>query len=139
MRIKRCRIWILWAALTLAGCIGPGGLKLADPLSGTRWELAQLGEEAALSGVEVTLQFDTGQAGGSAGCNSYGGAYEIKGHDLVFEPLHSTLMACLDEAVMAQEGNYLHALGQTSAWEFKGEQLYLYDSARQSLMFSPVE
>lgn len=139
MRIGRRRIWMLWAALFLVGCIGPGGLKRADPLSGTRWELAQLGGEAALSGVEVTLQFTAGQAGGSAGCNSYGGAYEIKGHDLAFEPLHSTLMACLDEALMAQEGSYLRALGQTSAWEFKGERLYLYDSARQSLVFSPVE
>jgi heat shock protein HslJ len=126
-------------ALALAGCIGPGGLKRADPLGGTSWELTQLDGVATLAGVEVTLQFDDGQAGGSAGCNSYGGAYEIKGHDLAFGPLHSTLRACLDEMAMAQEQRYLQALGQTSAWEFGGERLYLHGADGQPLVFSPVE
>ncbi|NLX37301.1 MAG: META domain-containing protein [Chloroflexi bacterium] len=126
-RLWSAALLVLVALLAglMAGCIGPGGLK-GDPLAGTSWTLAQLGDAVALQGSEVTLQFDEGGVGGLAGCNHYGGEYAVDGHGLTLGPLHSTLMACADEHITAQEGRYLQALGQVERFELKGGRLYLY-------------
>ena len=64
-------------------------------LANTRWVLASFGDEGVQSsvveGATITLNFgDDGRASGSAGCNSYGGAYTERGDGLSFGPLMST-------------------------------------------------
>lgn len=120
--------------------------ETADPLMNSSWLLVSLGpagdESTVLVESEVTLQFDdAGQAAGSAGCNSYGGAYDSHDDTLSFGPLASTMMACADDAVMDQEQRYLAALqnAATFALTEDGQQLTIwYDDGQGTLNFTPL-
>src|SRR5690606_31851268 len=80
----------------------PGG---EAGLAGTQWTLISFGDVGAempvVEGSTVTLEFEEGsQAGGNAGCNSFGGTYQVENGTLSFDQIVSTLMACVDENVM---------------------------------------
>lgn len=86
-------------------------LVRAKSLVGTQWELVTINQAGLLEDSQVTLQFDEeGNAGGNAGCNSYGGTYTVADDGLTFGMLITTLMAC-DEELMEQETQYLEILG----------------------------
>lgn len=111
-------------------------------LAGTAWDLVSFGpagaEEPAVPGSEVTLIFDaTGQAGGSGGCNTYGGSYQTDGDNIAFGELVSTLMACADDALNEQEGRYLAALGSATTFAAEGDTLTIgYDNGQGVLTFA---
>lgn len=70
-----------------------------DNLAGTQWSLVSMGvpgaESPAVAGTMITLAFETaGQAGGSGGCNWYGGEYRVEGNTLSFGEIARTLMGC---------------------------------------------
>lgn len=112
-----------------------------DALAGSEWLLVSFGpvgaEEPVVAGSEITLSFVTGgQAGGSGGCNSYGGSYQVDGSKVTFGEIVSTLMACADEAVNEQEGRYLAALGAATSFEMRGDSLTIhYDEGQGALNF----
>jgi len=115
----------------------PGGYPppsgTADPLAGTSWILAQLNGQPALADVSVTLEFAGGRLGGSDGCNSYGGGYQVEGGKLKVDPnMVSTLMACADE-IMQQASAYTAVLLQSPAFQVEAGQLTLLgeDGARR--------
>ena len=96
-----------------------------DPLTGTSWILAQLNGQPALADVNVTLEFASGRLGGSDGCNSYGGGYQVEGGKLKVDPnMVSTLMACADE-IMRQASAYTAVLLQSPAFQVEAGQLTL--------------
>lgn len=104
-----------------------------NPLAGSSWILASFeadGEETlALPDSTVTLEFQTaGQAGGSGGCNSYGGDYQVEDSTLSFGPIVSTMMACADEEIMDQEQRSLAALESATEFELlaDGNQLRIW-------------
>jgi len=72
----------------------PAGTTLPS-LDGTTWRATLIGDVAPLADAPPTIQFDAGQAGGTTGCNSYGGAYQV-GADGAFriESMLMTEMAC---------------------------------------------
>ncbi len=113
-----------------------------DPLAGTEWTLVSLGapgaETPVVLGSEVTLQFDAqGHAGGSAGCNSYGGSYQVQDGMLSFGEVVSTMMACAEEGIMQQEQQYLSALGTTGEYEIVADQLVIsYNDGQEALTFT---
>jgi heat shock protein HslJ len=91
-------------------------------LANTEWRLASFGgagaESPVIEGTTVTLKFGAdGRAGGSGGCNSYGGAYRERGDNLSFGQIISTKRACLEQGANEQEQRYFAALG--SAGKFK--------------------
>lgn len=114
----------------------------SDELTGTLWDLVSFGpagaENAAISGSNVTLEFHPGrEVSGYAGCNSYHAIYEISGSSLVVNDLISTLMACLDDAVSRQEGEFLKALGSVDGYSLDGDLLVLtYDGGQGRLTFN---
>lgn len=120
--------------------------EIADPLADSNWLLVSLGpageEATVLVESEVTLQFDdAGQAGGSGGCNAYGGAYDIQDDALSFGPIASTMMACAGDALMDQEQRYLAALQNASTFTLSedGQQLTVwYDDGQGALNFTPL-
>jgi len=126
---------ITWIAIMLAACGGTGG----DPLNNTSWELAAIGEQSPLAGTTITLSFEDGLAGGTSGCNSYGGAYQVNGDKIEFQEFEATLMACLDTGVMEQETAYLGTLGEAQRFEMSEGQLQIYGSGGEALTFIPIE
>ena len=101
-------------------------------LEGTVWTLVSYGDpsdpQAVLEGSEITAQFDgaKGTVTGSAGCNSYFGAYEVDGDSLTVGPVGSTEMYCAaPENVMDQETAYLAALQSAASYQIVGNQLQI--------------
>ena len=119
MKIIRSAFILILALFMLATCSHANA-----PLSG-EWKLVSLNGAPVVEGTHISLNFGDGQASGSAGCNSYGGAFESDGAEIDFDGLTMTLMACTDAGVMAQEGAYLAALEAVESFEMNGEQLVL--------------
>lgn len=114
----------------LAGC-GPGAP--ADPagqepatdaaLEGTEWVLVD--GVPIVEGYPITLRFQDGQAGGTAACNSYGGAVEVTGDTIAIGDIAATEMACPDPGVHDSESAYLEALRGVERYEHPDGQLVL--------------
>lgn len=111
----------------------------ADSLAGTSWQLAEMGGAAPLTGSTITLIFEEGSAGGSAGCNSFGGSYTVEGDTISFKDLASTLMACMEPGLMEQESAYLAILGGVTSYELKAGDLFLYRADGSALRFIPLK
>jgi putative lipoprotein len=99
-------------------------------LRGT-WDVTGLYTGAAISspitGSTVTLEFDGATASGNSGCNTFTGPFQVSGTDrITLGPFASTLVACADPAIGAQEQQYLTALGLARVYEVTGEQLTLF-------------
>ena len=110
-------------------------------LENTRWQLVALGltgaETPVIANSTITLEFHGGgEVGGSAGCNSYGGAYTVANGRLVLSEIVSTLMACTDQAVTEQEMAYLAALQTAGRFVITDGMLTLwYDNESSTLTF----
>lgn len=110
-----------------------------DALDGTAWALLALNGEPLPQGIVVTLSFKAGGIGGSGGCNTYGGEYQIAGSALTVPPtIVATMMACAEPA-MSIEQAYFAALNASAAYTFDGEQLLITDAAAAELLrFAPA-
>ena len=137
--------WLAAGILILAACAAqPGGNQTtpeAERLANTNWSLVSYGPPESpievLPGTSVTLEFDAeGRAGGSGGCNSYGGDYEVENGSISFGEIVSTLMACTDPGVGEQESQFLGALQTASTYEVSGDQLTITYVDGQVLNFS---
>lgn len=64
----------------------------------------------------ITLRIEGDQAGGSSGCNQYGGELRLDGWSISIGPVSMTEMAC-DEPIMAAEGMYVAALADVTTVE----------------------
>jgi heat shock protein HslJ len=102
-----------------------------NELANTQWKLESFGPASSpapvLEGADITLGFDgAGQAGGSGGCNSYGGSYQVQEGVLSIGAINSTLRACVEESLNQQEGLYFQALQSAGRFELSPERLTLY-------------
>ena len=116
----------------------------ANPLAGA-WSVTGInnGREAVVSpqlGTTVTATFTPdGTVAGSAGCNSYTGPYTLTGQSLAIGPLASTERACESE-VMAQELQFLTALGNVTTFDSSGATIMLRDaSGAMQVVLTPAE
>jgi heat shock protein HslJ len=119
MKLLRSAFILLLAMLLLATC------SRASALPDGEWQLESLNGNPPVEDTEVTLVFEEERAGGSSGCNSYGGPVEVDGEKIQFGEMVMTLMACTDAGVMEQETSYLAALGAVETFKVEGEQLML--------------
>lgn len=123
------------AILILTGCTSK-----SSTLTGS-WKLIAYGPlEAmtpAVSDAEANLIFgDDGTVGGSSGCNSLGGEYQVEGNVITFSELTSTLMAC-DDARTAQESAFTQVLNGEAEFEIEDETLAITNDG-MALVFSSV-
>ncbi len=90
-----------------------------------------------MEGATITLKFEAeNQFGGSGGCNSYSGQYQVEDGALLFSQIVSTLMACADERVTQQEQRYFQALEAAGQFELTADRLTIqYDGGRGVLNF----
>ncbi|HZW05212.1 MAG TPA: META domain-containing protein [Anaerolineaceae bacterium] len=146
--MTQSRHWpfILVILLALLAACTPAGETAAipEPLLGSRWVLDDLAGQPLVPDTHITLIFDpepAGTAGGSAGCNSYGGAVAASGEEhLRFGEIAQTAMACVDKAgntlnaVMEQEAAYLEALNAVRYYQIEDDRLTLFGEDRQPLL-----
>jgi len=110
-------------------------------LTGIEWRLISLGpagsETTAIAGTTVTLRFgEDNRASGSTGCNSFSGAYQVRGDNISFSRLVSTRRACLDQNANEQEQRFLSTLGAANRFRLsKGRLTILSDRGRSVLNF----
>ena len=111
-----------------------------SPLDGKNWILTSYsihGEShEVLPDTQVTLSFDAEekQLGGNAGCNLYGGGYEINGSKLkAIEPFYMTEMYCGDERDR-QERDFLEVLQAVESYKVTGDTLRI-NSSKGTLNF----
>ena len=110
-------------------------------LASTLWRLTSFGlpgaESPVVEGADVTLKFGPdGRAGGSSGCNSYGGDYRVQNDRITFGQIVSTKRACVDERANEQEQRYFQALGAAGRFELTDSRLVIfYDVERGALNF----
>jgi heat shock protein HslJ len=125
-------------------------------LEGTTWAFTAFTEEKTVEGMpaplpmptyrlddsEITLRFEAGTAGGkavgSAGCNTYQGAYTLDGPTLTLGPLAATRKAC-ESSTMEQEQRYLGCLEDVSGYTIAGRQLRLDTADGRALLFTAKE
>lgn len=65
---------------------------------------------------------DKNGATGNAGCNGFNGTYSIKGNEIRFSKMISTMMACIQ---MDSESQFLHILEDVDNYSLQGNQLLL--------------
>ena len=101
----------------------PGGTGTSGPsagpqdLEGTTWRATLIRDAAPLAGAEPTLRFEGGQAGGTTGCNTYGGAYTFDGAGtFTLAAMTMTEMAC-DGARGNQEAAVVEILSAADTLE----------------------
>lgn len=100
-------------------------------LAGTNWRLASLGppgsETDVVAGTTVTANFgEDGRVGGSTGCNSYGGTYEVREDTISIARLVSTRRACLDQNANEQERRFLVALEAANRFRLSSNRLTIF-------------
>jgi len=112
------------------------------PLVGSLWQLSSFVDEngsvaSVSAGTEITATFDEqGTLAGSAGCNNYTTSYQVSGSQMTVNgPVASTMMMCPDpEGIMAQEANYLAALGLVASYAVEANQLTLFNPEGQAIL-----
>ena len=113
-------------AFVLVACNGSG----ANDLRGTAWELASMSGSGLLPGTSITIELTDEEVSGSAGCNHYGGSYQVSGNSLTISDVFATEMACPEPpGVLEQEGDYLAALNVADSYLLTGNQLEIRDEA----------
>lgn len=127
-------LFLVLMMLAVSACSQVGDESLS--LKGTSWKLVELNGRASITGSEVTLIFEEESAGGSTGCNSYGGAYNIEpGGKIEFKDIAQTLMYCMEpEGVMDQESEYNNLLLQATSYEVKDDLLEMRDVDNNTIM-----
>lgn len=118
--MKKILFVSLLAMLLLAACAGgspatiEGGWKLVSygPASG---------QVSAVPDAETSIEFKDGQLSGNVGCNGFGGEYSIKGGQIEFGPVMSTMMYC--ENVAKQESSTLAVFQETASFVLDGDTL----------------
>lgn len=112
----------------------PAPVEEPLPLVGTRWGLESLayGSDAVsspLAGDLPTARFDdAGNVGGSTGCNTYGGRYQVDGEAIAIGEMRVSLRQCASE-VAQQEDVFQRALLRAATYAIEGDVLTLSDEA----------
>ncbi|HSN43746.1 MAG TPA: META domain-containing protein, partial [Propionibacteriaceae bacterium] len=120
--------------LLLTACASTSPSAVPSPpaeltsLSGTAWVLDILGGKPAVEATTATARFAAdGTISGSSGCNRYSGPFSTSGNAIKVGDLASTMMACGDDDIMAQEKSFLDALSTASTFSVDEATLTLAD------------
>jgi heat shock protein HslJ len=136
---------IKWTLVEVASRTQAPAEVAAEGPEGTTWTLdSYVNGEGQLVDVlpdtEITAEFQDGQIRGNAGCNTYFGSYQVDGNSLSIGPVAMTEMYCFPEELMAQETDYLAALGNAASYQVAEGQLHILDAGGQTILaYSTVD
>ena len=127
-------------ATLVAACGAAGGGASLSPsplnLEGTTWRATLVRDAAPIAGAEPTMRFEGGQAGGTTGCNTYGGAYHIgAAGEFRIESMIMTEMAC-DGARGNQESAVIEILTAADKFEVLADGQIRISGAKGSITFA---
>ena len=131
---------VMSAALTLGGCAGAQSSDdnhaVDEPLENTYWKLVALDDQPTpvVEGkreAHIVLHIpdtstQSSRVAGSTGCNRLMGEYHLDEHELSFDRLATTRMACPGEAGSLEHA-FLATLNDVSGWQIDGKTLTLLD------------
>ena len=141
MRMKYMVMVALAGALivSLMACSGARSAS-DDPLDGTSWTLMAYRKTRPIPGTTITATFEDGQVHGSAGCNSYGGSYQVSDDTITVGEIAITEMACLEpEGTMEQEVMFVEFIQDAQTFRFADAQLQIFRSDGEALTFVPQD
>ncbi len=101
-------------------------------LEQSTWQLVSYQENDgstvnAFSDRPAILDFQAGQLSGTTGCNRFFSSYTLVASQLTITPSGSTLMACISDALAAQEHAILSGLPEIASYTLTDDQLQLRD------------
>ena len=95
------------------------------------WKLVSFGDAAAptpaLPGVDTSIAFEEGQFGGTVGCNTFGGDYQMNGDQMSIGSVFSTMMFC--DQTSSQESAVLAILSDKTLTATQSGNLLTLSSA----------
>ena len=127
--------------LLMAGCCPCRSYqkKTRRPLTGTEWQLIQLGAETIRPSegtFTLTLSEQTGQLSGVGSCNRITGPYQSdKDRSLKIGPLASTRMACPDAK---HEQAFIEALEAATHYDMDGPMLLILSNGELRAVFQAI-
>lgn len=122
----------LVVASVAAGC-GPKASN-AKLLEAHQWRVTKIGAMPYTGTTAITSKFSAGKISGDTGVNLYSGTYEApSGNDISIKIGPMTLRAGAP-AAMADEQQFIKALGEAASYAADDESLTLFDSTGQSLL-----
>lgn len=138
MEFRTFSLFALLAVL-FAACAPSAGSGQPE-LAGTEWMLFSLNGEQVTTDAGPTIRFNEEEVGGSGGCNSYGGTYQVDAAEgnIAIGWLVSTLMACSDDEVSRLEGDFLAALERVENYAISGENALRLYGVDAELVFYPL-
>ena len=119
-------------ALALVACTA-GDTPGTPSLVGSNWILKSMpGWQMQQAAQIPMIEFRSAtEAGGRAGCNIWGGTYELKGNRIRFSATYMTEMAC--QYGMDVEQRFIDMLAQARTLTVEGETLTLADETNTEL------
>ncbi|MES2208645.1 MAG: META domain-containing protein [Chloroflexota bacterium] len=112
---------VVLMGVLLAACAGgrsPGPTVPVRDLDGTSWRATSLRDVGPMAGAEPTIRFSSGQAGGTTGCNTFGGPYTLTADgSFTVGSVVMTEIACIGE-LGAQESIVIDLLTKANRLEF---------------------
>jgi heat shock protein HslJ len=121
--------------LATSGCGGGADEGDGTALEGTEWTLVA-GVEGPPDAVP-TVTFEDGRVSGSAGCNWYGGDYELEGDAIAISEIAVSAMGCPDQEMETEEF-YLAAFLDVDGWSLEDGELVLAAAGDEVLRYKPT-
>jgi heat shock protein HslJ len=128
-RLAICLLALVGVSCSSAHKAGPASAPntASFSLNDSEWLLADLAGTPVVPNSKASLAFlDSGKVAGGASCNRFTGTVTVSGNTLKLSPLATTMMACVDPKLAAQETAYLKALGAASRYEWQAPYLLVY-------------
>ena len=110
----------------------PSRAQVDPALVGTEWLLTSLDGDELLPKTEITLEIDKEGAGGSSGCNLYGGEVDkMADGSFVWPGAGMTDIGC-SGGVARQETRYQNLLDEVEAYRIEGDRLEMMNGDGQT-------
>lgn len=107
-------------------------------LAGTYWQLEYIGEPGddlpVLPDTRPTVAYGVERYGGSGGCDYFVGVYTADTTSLRNNTPATTVSDCQPEEVALQQGTFMSALVNTTAYKMEGENLVMYTVEDQRML-----
>lgn len=132
---------LFFTVVTLGACLGTGAspsptAPMIRDLVGTSWRGILIRDAEPIADAPPTIRFDAGQAGGTTGCNVYGGAWSLEADGTFsIESMVMTEMAC-DGPRGTQEGAVIEILQNADTLEFLADGTIRISGSAGSITFA---